>query len=509
MKRGSRVFSVLLTFVMVLALLPVGAVKTRAFVITANDWSTLSKMLEDYDQSEELIVNLTGDVTAPKPTELSVNGAIISVGSSEPLVIDGIRVTINLNGFSVDRNLDTAIKDGCVIRVINGGALTVTDNSTEKTGTICGGYTSGNGAGVYVDSGSLTLNGGKITGNISEGNGGGVYAEASTVTLNGGRVYGNYAEHGAGGGVYICDNSTLTVKKGDITQNEARYGGGVFIDGPAGWAEMSGGAIANNYALIAGGVYVWHGTFDMSGGLIVGNYFYDIDKYSDLIAANMGAGEADSVMGAVVVNSMQGSVICLSGNALIKGNEGNDLLLTSAKEDEFMFITSPYSGKAMGAAASVGVSKCLVTQPRPNDQPYLLIFDGWFGGAITAGMKGKCSEKNFFCENGYIIQTGSDGELKLVESGFGLSCDDSPKDKTLSVYVNNPPEKIVATLIAAWYDGDGKLLGTSMAFPSTDKTMLYKLTRPESANGAESYKVFLVSRYTWAPLCDACIYGHG
>ncbi|MBO4914441.1 MAG: hypothetical protein J5449_04465 [Oscillospiraceae bacterium] len=468
MKQGKRLFSVLLTLVMLLALLPSGAARadnrgTEGY-LEIESWKLISQAV-----ARSCKIRLKGN-------------AVASDASTGPIVISGVDVTIDLNGFQLDRNLQSPLANGSVIKVIDGGSLTVEDSK----------------------------GGGMITGGNTTGNGGGIYAEFGKLTLNGGRIYGNYASFGEGGGVYICDNSEFSIKKGDITRNEARYGGGVFIEGPAGWVEMSGGAIANNYALIGGAVYVWHGTFDMSGGLITGNYFLDIGQYDDLLAyPGVANGLTNSVIGAVVVNSA-GGAIDLSGKVIIRGNEGNDLVLTGFREDEFMLITLSFSGNTMDRTSIVGVSKCLVSQPAPENDPPLLMFSGWIGGAITAGTDGGYSEENFFCENGYLVRKNvTDGELELVDSSFGICCDDEPQSSSLGIYVNNPPEKIIAMLIAAWYDSEGVLLGTKVLPVTTEETAFYRLERPNEAGGAECYKIFLLARYTLEPLCDACAYGVG
>ncbi|MGX8705413.1 MAG: hypothetical protein ACSW8J_02440, partial [bacterium] len=116
-----------------------------------------------------------------------------------PLLIPaGRNVTLDLNGFTISRDLRRPRTDGCVIIVE--GSLTLVDDV--GGGAITGGNTTGNGGGIYVaEGGSLTVDGVDISGNRAEGFGGGVYA-AGNLTMFSGNIEGNEAGE-QGGGVYF------------------------------------------------------------------------------------------------------------------------------------------------------------------------------------------------------------------------------------------------------------------------------------------------------------------
>ena len=111
-----------------------------------------------------------------------------------PLSVTGKTVTINLNGYSLDRNLKENKAEGNVISVASTGHLTISGS-----GTIKGGNNSGNGGGI-VNEGELTMNGGTISGNTSLQNGGGIYS-TGTLNIQGGTITGNAATTN-GGGIY-------------------------------------------------------------------------------------------------------------------------------------------------------------------------------------------------------------------------------------------------------------------------------------------------------------------
>ena len=218
------------------------------------------------------------------------------------IVIKG-EVTICLNG----QTIESSAKDQPVFEIASDGKLTLTDcGSAGKVK-----HTSdGSGCGVYVNGGKFNLYGGKITGNTaakgSEGGGvrvcdGEFNMYGGSITRNNAKVSGN---EGKGGGVrvgnYDWKKGTFNLYGGEISDNEAEYGGGVYVyDGTftmTGSAKitgntatslgggvcvdsntsitfnMSGGEISgNNKASSGGGVYVGQGTFNMSGGKITGN----------------------------------------------------------------------------------------------------------------------------------------------------------------------------------------------------------------------------------------------
>jgi uncharacterized repeat protein (TIGR02543 family) len=89
-----------------------------------------------------------------------------------------------------------------------------------------------------------------------------------------GEISGNPDFAGRGGGVYVY-NGTFTMSGGEISGNSVSSGGGVYLS--SGTFTMSGGEISGNTAFDdypgygGGGVYVIDGTFTMSGGEISGN----------------------------------------------------------------------------------------------------------------------------------------------------------------------------------------------------------------------------------------------
>ena len=239
-----RILSIVLTLCMVLMLLPIT-------VFAANgDAAELQNLLNGggtVTLSKDYTIDTTLEVT--KTVTLDLNGHVIKMTGS-----------------------------GSVIKVGSGGDLTMTDSNDTAThtdtslpagGVITGGNTSQYAGGVFIYSGSFTMNGGTIA-NCSANVGGGVYVAYGSFIMNGGTIANCSAEN-SGGGVFIHSDS-FTMNGGTIANCSAEHGGGVVA---ADSFTMTGGTITNcnatttNHALGGGGVYLSNTyTFTMTGGTI-------------------------------------------------------------------------------------------------------------------------------------------------------------------------------------------------------------------------------------------------
>ena len=194
-----------------------------------------------------------GTITLMK--NIDGNNAVFSTG---PITFSGgtgaSPIILNLNGKTIDRGLTEAVSDGQVILISNGN-VTIKDSSansdgTGGTGKITGGYNDGDqdngGGGIYVESGSLTLESGSITGNKTLKDGGGVYVDGGTFTLSGGTISGN---------------------------SSSRNGGGVYMDGTfsvSGSPTITNNTVSNNAnnVYLPGGKTITIGTGGLTGGPI-------------------------------------------------------------------------------------------------------------------------------------------------------------------------------------------------------------------------------------------------
>jgi predicted outer membrane repeat protein len=179
---------------------------------------------------------------------------------------------------------------------------------------ISGANIRGDGAGISIDNGRLTLGAGtKIVSNIASKNGGGlcISGGAKTFIEEGVEISQNAAERGAG----IClDRSwnELTISGGNINNNKASgFGGGIYVDDASNTFKIETGNIANNVAENSG------------GGLYIAGYRESIlmnVTVSENTAKNKGGGIYMGWGGNVVSSSENGANVVMD-NCIVSNNK--------------------------------------------------------------------------------------------------------------------------------------------------------------------------------------------
>ena len=250
--------------------------------------------------------SIAGDITISSKVDIDLNGkSITGSGSGSVITVNG-SLTLNDSSSEGGGTITggnariSGYTDGGGVYVATGGSFTMNGGSisgnkainrgggvyvgsgcsfTMNGGTITGGNIPLNatkGGGVYVDSGgSFTMDGGTISGNTASNGGGGVYLyKATFIMRDPSEISGNYA-YSVGGGVYVYgddygENIRFTMEGGTISDNHVdQEGGGVYVNSSGNFA-MNGGNISNNRAKKGSGVYAG-GTFTMTNSSISGN----------------------------------------------------------------------------------------------------------------------------------------------------------------------------------------------------------------------------------------------
>ena len=145
----------------------------------------------------------------------------------------------------------------------------------ELTGGIYYNYTSSEGGGVY-NKGTLVVNSGNIAFNRARTYAGGVYTTdagshfklSGTGTINNNICQAYAQETQYGGGVRVCEGSTFEMTGGEISNNEADWGGGLSVVHDGTTFTMTGGVIRDNTA--RGGSS--HGALNESGTFNMGKH---------------------------------------------------------------------------------------------------------------------------------------------------------------------------------------------------------------------------------------------
>ncbi len=228
------------------------------------------------------------DAAAAGDTIALPNDITADAFATGPLTINK-QLTLDLAGHTIDRALTEAKNNGCVIRLESGADVTLTDSDPNGTGAITGGYDQYSAGGIHIKAGAkLTMESGVITGNTeNQGSSygpyaGGVLVQGGEFVMNGGTISDNRVNGDnawcSGAGVHVSKNGSFTMNGGTISDNTCYgMGAGVSIygvnDDLNSSFTMNGGTITGNDAEwgMGGGVYLYGGTFAMTGGSVTNN----------------------------------------------------------------------------------------------------------------------------------------------------------------------------------------------------------------------------------------------
>lgn len=283
----------------------------------------------DLTLTEDLQINtpnikITSDLATP-PTITSTNYMItVNPGSGEDVEIEKInfsglkgginvtsgQLTINnstvMNGstYNSDYAAGITIKSGATLKSDEGLVIESCDNNIdgghsgifnnggniELTGTIiqnCDNTNAGSGGGIYTKpyiwastSNAVNLENCIITNNTA-GTGGGIYCYGTEITIKGGEISSNEAKYGEGGGIYlsnggtdfvgkfIMQDSAIIIKDNKVTSGT--YGGGIYIiSGEAKLILNSTSKDTNNTSSSGKLCYIASGVTILSGSSING-----------------------------------------------------------------------------------------------------------------------------------------------------------------------------------------------------------------------------------------------
>ena len=243
-KEVKRLFAVLLSVILVMGMMPLsifalpegnvaelwvnGEMKKASASSFEEVWKetvSLSSKKTDKGEKSEVVFKLLADWTAENGSFGKGNG----FNNGAISVLQDKIITIDLNGFAIDRDLSekqTPTRNGMVIFMEKGSALTVIDSNPQNVhkGRITDGV-------WYKDnSGTIEIKGGVITGGYNLTDGGAVYMEENTsLVMNGGTIAGNLANDGGAVQIEGGSSKLQMSEKTFISYNKATgeiYGGG-------------------------------------------------------------------------------------------------------------------------------------------------------------------------------------------------------------------------------------------------------------------------------------------
>ena len=352
---------------------------------SSSDWTDLQAQLS----GTEAIINLTKDIVAGEDDACLI-------------VENGRTVTINLNGYKIDRHFydhdyvwSDSVVGGQVLKIASGATVTIYGNNaanpSEKSGTITGGSNkaptvnehaeNSDGGGIF-NMGSLTLENVTIEGNSCRKKQEGVSRTAR------------------GGGIYSGKNSTLIINNCTIRNNEAKGGGGGLFVEKAAVFEMKDTQIRSNI------------TQDKGGGVRLNA---EGTKHNDDAKA--------LVNGALIkdCNIENNTVVLHNINSASNGGglhmDAGTLYLTDSKVKNNM--CSKFGGGIYQMGGTINASGCDILYNQSYDASYR--FDGLGGGVCVLGgtfkmIGGTVSSNSSYREDGGGIYVLAGKTLKLEGS---------------------------------------------------------------------------------------------
>ena len=201
-----------------------------------------------------LYANISGTITITGSTfggETTVSEQTVSLGNTASNLGGGLYVnsgSLNINGSTIQNNT-ASVHGGGMFTL--GSNVTIAANGTTLS-QITGNTATLNGGGIYNQSGSLTISGTMIggtdstAGNTAGGSGGGIYNSNGAVTLSKMTMANNAA--GVNGGAIFSD-SDLTIVNSTLAYNTAdNSGGAIYFSSGSGTLDITYATIAYNHA---------------------------------------------------------------------------------------------------------------------------------------------------------------------------------------------------------------------------------------------------------------------
>lgn len=321
-------------------------------------------------------------------------------------------------------------------------------------GYIVGGGSDGTpGGGIYVDNGTVNIQGGVIAANRGS-SGGGIFFQNGTLNISGGAVTGNWVNsgHDNGGGIYVNSGTLNLSGEGYVTNNykacdcndcqndvNNTHGGGGIALANGSVMNMTGGYVTGNYSgLAGGGIYAGffgHNVgFTMSGGTIAGNCA-ELGEGGGLRIAGGTNGVIQATNKVYITNNITNSNNDWGGGGIFVQEKGNLSIVNS-------LITNNSAGGFGG-----GVGACPTGETLIVNQDGAAIYGNTASGTnMSGGGNNKTYDSTLaqtsevFTRNGYAdyfcvrARDGANNPISLVTglmAGGGAanwtgSCDEQP-----------------------------------------------------------------------------------
>ncbi len=386
--------------------------------------------------------------------EASNGGAVYSLAENSTTIQNRSNIGLNtaaldgagiyIDGQNAQRvyidNTDIGLNDatgngGGVYVANNGGSASLYISGLSAIGNLALANTANNGAGVYFDGDTLSLDTAIVSGNIADSNGGALYIENGYVDISICAIEQNAALNNNGGGIYTSSNNPMIMRGTVIDssfakenggalyaatganilmtnntligvtgkKNRARNGGGIYFNGDS-LTITNNSAITSNVASLDGG-----GIYFAGNELNIQNSNINIDS-----AGQLGGGIYVHVGNANLNTTNIDGNISTNGGGGVFFFDGDTLKLTASTiSRNRVRASSPNDGGA-GVRISDGlaiITKCIF------DSNYVYNHAAADGGAMKIGGIVKVFQSQFFDniapDDGSVVFLGATDSVYL------------------------------------------------------------------------------------------------
>ena len=318
-----------------------------------NDAMEYANDMEDYGY-DRIVVDLYADWIAASNGDFTddfFNGA----GFKWDTIYfnDEVRMTLNMNGHTINRRCPRGIENGEVIYIDDDADVII------NNGTITGGNSYTGAGGIHViDDAKLTLNNVHIIGNIIDDcDGAGMVLDGAHLIMNGGSFQNNVAGgetlNAYGGAIYINDGTATfngVTFKNNVVKEDNHYGAAIYADDSEviinecffdgnGVEDAATGALAATSTIhaIESSISIKHSTFTNNGALYIDetkgiNGEVNVSDFSSIIY-------------------LDESILSIEENSTFTGNNAYAIIRTR-DDDEFFISDSTFTDNASGVLSS-------------------------------------------------------------------------------------------------------------------------------------------------------------
>jgi len=305
----------------------------------------------------------------------NASSSVVAVNTTVPMKFKNIQITNGVydlgGGIRIEADgADVTLENGTLVGDATELVAEKGEGQAGNMGTVGGGGIYNHGGKLLLKSGSKICRnyGGAAASEYDGDGGGGILCDAGSVTIEKGAVISYNATNSRGGGLRLKEGGgaiSLTMKGGEISDNQAIWGGGVLMGAADNITfTMNGGKLYKNSTMVdsngwacGGAIYMDGGVFTMTGGEISGNTSLH-DTGGVYFKGN---------------DSVTGTQICLSGG-VFKDNEPRAIALVAPTIAKTFYLSGsvsiPYGG-------SVGKNDIYV------ENGNLITINGSFDGSAT------------------------------------------------------------------------------------------------------------------------------